>query len=234
MTPEARAARERKQKIFVAVGGIFLLAMLAIQLPKLLGGSGTPVAATTTVTDGTVQPAQPGVVTPIALAGASAATGAGAAVPGKLTSFSAFGKKKKSPFVQLVVTGEAPAGGGEPAGGGKKSDDGGAPSKEFSLGEKQTAPAVTIVSVNGVRETLVPGTAFPASDPVFVLVSERPASKSVRVGVVGGAYAGGSKTTKLKVGKPLTLVNTATGAKYRISLVSVGSGDAQEKAAKSK
>jgi hypothetical protein len=75
---------------------------------------------------------------------------------------------------------------------------------------------------------------FPTSDPVFVLVSEQPEAKSVVVGVVGGAYAGGSKTTKLKVGKPLTLVNTTTGAKYRISLVSVGSGDAPEKPAEQK
>jgi hypothetical protein len=234
VTPEARAARERKQKIFVAVGGIFLLAMLAIQLPKLLGGSGTPVAATTTVTDGTVQPAQPGAVTPIALPGASTATGAGPAVPGKLTSFGAFGTKKKSPFVQLVVTGDVPAGDGKPTDNGKKPAEGGAGSKEFSLGEKQAAPAVTVVSVNGVRQTLVPGTAFPAADPVFVLIDERPASKSLVVGVVGGQYAGGSKTTKLTVGKPLTLVNTATGAKYRISVVSVGSGDAPEKASKPK
>lgn len=232
MTPEARAARERKQKIFVVLGGVFLLVMLAIQLPKLLGGSGTPAAATTT-TGGTVQPAEPGVVTPIALAGASAATGAGPAVPGKLTSFGAFGKKK-SPFVQLVVTGEAPEGDGKPADSGKKPAEGGTGSKEFSQGEKQAAPAVTIVSVNGARQTLEPGAAFPASDPVFVLVAERPASKSVLVGIVGGQYAGGSKTTKLTVGRPLTLVNTTTGAKYKVSLVSVGSGDTLDKPAKSK
>ena len=36
---------------------------------------------------------------------------------------------------------------------------------------------------------------------------------------------GGAKTATLKSGKPLTLVNTATGARYRISLVSVGSGE---------
>ena len=44
------------------------------------------------------------------------------------------------------------------------------------------------------------------------------------MGIAGGAYSGGGKTTTLRIGRPLTLVNTATGARYRISLVSVGSG----------
>jgi hypothetical protein len=90
------------------------------------------------------------------------------------------------------------------------------------------------VSVNGARQTLEPGSTFPAADPVFVLVSEHPESQSVVVGVVGGVYAGGSKTTKLKAGKPLTLVNTTTGAKYKVKLVSVGSGDEPEQPAKPK
>ena len=233
MTPEQRAARERKQKIFVVVGGIFLLGMLAIQLPKLLGGSGEPAAATTT-TPGTVQPEQPGTTAPVVLEG----TAAGQASPGKVSVLGPF--RKKNPFVQLVKTDEAPVSEAAPSSEGKKSDGGGGgdgssgASKGFSTGEKAAAPAVTIVSVNGDRQTIEPGTAFPAADPVFVLVSEQPKSKSVVVGVVGGAYAGGSKTTKLRVGKPLTLVNTATGAKYKITLVSVGSGDATEKAAPSK
>ena len=67
---------------------------------------------------------------------------------------------------------------------------------------------------------------FPTGDPLFVLVAEKPGSKSVVVGIVGGAYSGGAKTTTLKIGKPITLVNTTTGARYKISLVSVGSGDA--------
>ena len=71
---------------------------------------------------------------------------------------------------------------------------------------------------------LEPGAKFPAGDPLFVLVAEKPQSKSVLVGIVGGAYSGGAKTTTLTVGKPLTLVNTTTGARYKISLVSVGNG----------
>jgi hypothetical protein len=83
---------------------------------------------------------------------------------------------------------------------------------------------VTVISVNGARQTLAPGMAFPTADPVFVLVSEQPGAKSVIVSVAGGAYANGDRATKLKLGQPLVLVNTTTGARYRLVLVAVGNG----------
>jgi hypothetical protein len=227
--PDARAARERKQKIFVVVGGIFLLAMLAFQLPRLLGGSGEAASATTS-TPGTEQPAAPGATSPVVLVGAGGRT---PALPGKVVALGAF--ERKNPFVQLVTVGDAVTTDAAPAkGSGQTSDARGDAPKGFSVGEKAAVPAVTIVSVNGARQTLQPGSRFPSSDPVFVLVSEQPKAKTVVVGVVGGAYEGGSKTAKLRVGKPLTLVNTATGATYEVTLVSVGSGDAPEQPASSK
>ncbi len=86
---------------------------------------------------------------------------------------------------------------------------------------------MTIVTVNGARQVLEPGHEVPRR-PIRSSSSSpsSPTSKSVVVGIVGGAYSGGGKTTKLKVGKPITLVNTTTGARYKIALVSVGSGDA--------
>lgn len=225
MTPEVRAARERKQKIFVAVGGLFLVAMLAIQLPKILGGSSSPEAAPVTTTDATGLPAQasPTGTTPVALVAESPEAA-------KITSFSVF--TSKDPFVQQVATQGAPA----PEGSGTTAEKSGGtataevPTKEFATGKPAAAAAATIVTVNGAREVLEAGARFPAEDPLFVLVAEKPDSKAVVVGIVGGAYASGAKTTTLRVGKPLTLVNTVTGAKYKISLVSVGSGDAVEKA----
>jgi hypothetical protein len=41
-------AKERKQKIILAVGGVLLLGVLAFQLPKLMKGSPAPPAAVTT------------------------------------------------------------------------------------------------------------------------------------------------------------------------------------------
>jgi hypothetical protein len=219
VTPEARAARERKQKIFVVVGGLFLLALLAFQLPKLLGGSSSSAASpSTTTTDASAPAARP---TP---SGSPVVLVTGTETS-KLTSLSSFAPK--DPFVQQVVTGN---GLGAAEGDGKTAESGGKSeaTAKFATGKKHVA--VTIVSVNGARQVLEPGMKFPASDPLFVLVAEKPGSKSIVVGIVGGAYAGGAKTTTLKTGKPVTLVNTATGARYKIELVSVGSGDASEQA----
>ena len=221
MTPEARAARERKQKIFVVVGGLFLLAMLAFQLPKLLGGSSSPEAAPVTTAVTPTAPGQPALTgaAPVALVGSTAAG------PGKLTSFSVF--QAKDPFVQQVVSQnglDAAPEGEAKSGGGASTPKAAGSTLKFGTG-RTTAAAVTIVTVNGARQVLEPGMKFPTGDPLFVLVAEKPGSKSVVVGIVGGAYSGGARTTTLKAGKPITLVNTTTGARYKISLVSVGSGD---------
>jgi hypothetical protein len=234
MTPEARAARERKQKIFVVVGGLLLLALLAFQLPKLLGGSPPPESAATESTS--TLPGQ--ITTPT---GTTAGITSPATQPttvaatAKLTSFSLF--RPKDPFVQQVETQSGVEGvstGAAAAGATTKAPKDAAASEKFSTGTKTTAAAATIVTVNGARQVVEPGSRFPSGDPLFVLVAEKPDSKSIVVGIVGGAYSGGDRTTTLKMGKPLTLVNTTTGARYKISLVSVGSGGqaAEQSAAK--
>jgi len=229
-TADARAARERKQKIFVIVGGLLLVGILAIQLPKLLGGSESPSAAATTetttasgeVTTGTTTtPTTTGVAVPTSavLTDTDRPLPVG---PGQLRSFSVF--TRKDPFVQQIAGSTARTSGGDGGGSGVASGEK-PPSKGFTVGGTATA-AVTVISVNGARQTLAAGTAFPASDPVFVLVAEQPDAKSVVIGVAGGAYASGDRTAKLKVGKPLVLVNTTTGARYRLVLVAVGNGAA--------
>jgi hypothetical protein len=229
MTPAERAARERKQKIFVVVGGVLLLGLLAIQLPKLLVGSGsespTAAPAQQSALPGDPAGATPRRVAAVALVDTDRRLGA---TPGKLTSLSVFAAK--DPFVQQVETdssfGETTA---DTAGNVKGVEDKAkTPPKGFTVGSP--AAALTLISVNGARQALEPGAVFPTSDPVFVLVAEQAASKTAVIGVAGGAYAGGAKTTKLKVGKPLTLVNTTTGARYRIVLVAVGSGESAEPA----
>jgi hypothetical protein len=231
VTPEERAARERKQKIFVAVGGIFMVVVLVFfTLPKVLGGGSSPSAAApteaTSAPPGQVAvPTTPGASTP-----PSSPTPAALATP-KLTSFTLF--KPKDPFVQQVKTENGVESTGTPgtvAGKGPGGTKGKTPTTTFSTGHK--AESATIVTVNGERQVLQPGMKFPSADPLFVLVAEKPGAKSVVVGVAGGAYSGGAKTTTLKVGKTLTLVNTTTGARYRITLVSVGSGDSEQPPAK--
>lgn len=224
-----RAARERKQKIFVAVGGVVLLLLLAIQLPKLLGGSSgtSESAAPTTTSPGTVdvEPATGIDPRPVSVVLVDTDRPLPAA-PGKLTSFTVF--SRKDPFVQqvkpetpatTVTTGTA----GTKDGGGEKPVNTG--STGFTVGGTPVA-SVTVISVNGARQALLPGAAFPSSNPVFVLIAEQPKSKTVTIGIAGGAYENGAKGTKLKVGKALVLVNTTTGARYRLVLVAVGDGSA--------
>ena len=237
MTPEARAARERKQKIFVLVGGLLLVGLLAIQLPKLMGGSSSSEATPTEptgVVSGPIGAATTTANAASAAAGSTSVVSASSSVAStpKLSSFSIF--QRKDPFVQQVETGdglEPPA--AEVTKDGKGGAKGDAPTGTFTTGAKGAA-AATIVTVNGARQVLEPGMKFPAGDPLFVLVAEKQGAKSVVVGIVGGAYSGGAKTTTLKIGKPLTLVNTTTGARYKISLVSVGNGDQANGAAAEK
>jgi hypothetical protein len=222
-TAQSRAARERKQKIFVAVGGVVLLGLVAIQLPGYLGGSSSEATSATTTTattetPGPTTPVQPPTSTPVAVTALSTP---------KLHSFSSF--TRKDPFVQQVKPAaaptSAPASPTKPSGTGEKPKET-TTTKGFTVGGDASS-SVTLISVNGVRQALSPGAAFPASDPMFVLIAEKPGAKSVVVGVRGGAYASGAKTTTLKVGKPLVLVNTSTGARYRIVLLAVGDGSTE-------
>jgi hypothetical protein len=217
------------------IGGLLLVGILAIQLPKLLGGSSSSEAAatetTSTVPGQIVAPPVSGTTT-ATLGATPAAQPTTVSATSKLSSFSVF--RPKDPFVQQVATEGSTAGPagatGDTAGSATGATGGGstkgptdAGTQKFSTGPKAAA-AATIVNVNGTRQVVEPGARFPASDPLFVLVAEKPQSKSIVVGIVGGAYSGGAKTTTLRVGKPLAFVNTATGARYKITLVSVGNG----------
>ena len=60
---------------------------------------------------------------------------------------------------------------------------------------------------------------FPEQEDLFVLVSLK--GKTAKIAVSGGAFTDG-QTITLKLGKNLTLVNTATGARYALKLLYVG------------
>jgi hypothetical protein len=216
MTPEARAARERKQKIFVVIGGLVLLALLAFQLPKLLGGSGSsaaPATETTTVAGETGSATPSPTAAPAALVNTDPGLEPG---PGQVGTFTVF--KSKDPFVQQVVAPnptavQAPV--QEPAAKPK-------PTAKGFKGRAVTAGKTTIVSVNGNRHVLEPGSTFPPANPVFVLVSEQPKAKTVVIGLPSGEYADGAGKRRLRAGTPLVLVNKATGKRYTLTLVAVG------------
>lgn len=246
---KAKEARQKKIAIGGAVILCLVLVIQGPKTLKMLKGpEPTPVAApaptdSATPVPGAAAPAPAGGSAPAAdlssLADSDLAPVAG---DGQLVTFERFASK--DPFVpQAVVTPDpepAPAapsdaaadgGGGTdgpaPGDGSDPVDGGFTPAAEDGSGAGSptpTAPAlasVTSISVNGSAEDVEVEKTFPAEQPTFVLVSLAKDGKSVELGIAGGTYADGGETIELKVGKPLTLQNTADGTRYELELLAV-------------
>ena len=232
-------AKAKRQKIIAAVGGVLLLGVLAIQVPrtmKMLNQQAPPpppAAAPSTV------PSDPSVLpTPGTVGGGAApsASGDGTLVDsdisptpstGQLVVFGRFASK--DPFQQQIEeNATAPSGAESDAEGSPtpKPDDPAVPPGTLtpSSPSKPSGPSAAagtaIIAVNGVEETVLVGGEFPKDSPVFRLV--RLTKTEAKVGIAGGAFASGSPTVSLEKGKTLTLVNTADGTRYELKLVSIG------------
>jgi hypothetical protein len=218
LDPKAKAKR---QKIIAAVGGVLLLGILAIQVPRTMkmlhpkapppppaaapaapptsaspSGSSVPVVVNT---DGKLSDSEP---TP------SAGT-SGLISFGRFASKDPFEQQINADSVSLTPVDTSPRAGGngpqlpgtEPAG----------PTPNAPL------PTSAEISVNGVSETVGVGKDFPAADPIFHVVVLT--ANAARISIVGGTYTNGAPTITLVKGKPLTLMNTADGSRYRLELV---------------
>ena len=232
-------AKAKRQKIIAGVGGVILLGVLAIQVPrtmKMLNQQAPPpppAAAPSTV------PSDPSVLpTPGTVGGGAApsASGGGTLVDsdisptpstGQLVVFGRFASK--DPFQQQIDENPSASSGGEAETGGpptKKPDEPAVPPGSVTPGSPSTpsgpsaAAGTAVIAVNGVEETVQVGGEFPKDSPVFRLV--KLTKTEAKVGIAGGAFASGSPTVSLKKGKTLTLVNTADGTRYELKLVSVG------------
>ena len=146
MTPDARAARERKQKIFVVVGGLFLLAMLAVPAAEAPGGSGASCRRDDARRgDGAARPGRAPDSRRARRLERRRACG-----PGKLTSFGVFTEEESvrpAGRHRRHAAGDAAAA----AGGEKKGEPEGDTARRSSRpARRPRPPAVTIVTVNGV------------------------------------------------------------------------------------
>jgi len=190
--------------------------------PPALGGSATSGAsvasATATSVDGVNDPSNP--LPPAA---------------GQLVSFSKF--QSKDPFHQQITNCESGADSGSDSGGSSAcaSVTKAAAKKTPAPGGAVFAKAVTAkpaaagfapakvtnatIAVNGIANKVSVGSSFPASSPVFTLVSLTP--RAAKVGIAGGNYENGAATVTLAKGKTLTLMNTADGTRYVLRLVAV-------------
>jgi hypothetical protein len=169
--------------------------------PTLSGGGGFPTTTTATPPNGSSQLVD--AVPP------SAGTG-------QLQSFSLF--ESKDPFN---------AGGPGSTSTGTKSSSGGSSSGGSKSKPPKTPPAPptapptsAVISVNGTSEAVGAGSNFPAASPVFQLISLT--ASTAKVAVAGGSYATGAATLTLKVNTPVTLVNTADGTRYTLTLMPQG------------
>jgi hypothetical protein len=260
---DAVAQRARRQKIFVAVGGVVLIALLAIQGPKVLkqlNGSGAAAPAETAEipASSAVAPSSSGSTTPAPVASRSSAvlvgvpvtaSGSPEAEEGQLSSFSRF--EAKDPFEPNVSAEEAaPASAKAPSSsygpraqtkqGPAATPDtaadtatdtsasavGGVVAPAAPAGTSATSQPVTnaTIAVNGKSQQLVVKDHFPKPEKTFVLVGLT--DGAAKVGVAGGSFTDGA-TVALKIGKQVTLVDTATGARYVLKLLYLGSAPEQ-------
>ena len=189
--------------------------------PPALGGSGASVAsATATSVDGVSDPSNP--LPPAA---------------GQLVSFSKF--QSKDPFHQQITncedgtdSGSGPGSSGSSAcaavtkAAAKKTPGSGAAVSAKAATAKPAAAALATakvtnatITVNGLANQVSVGSSFPASSPVFTLVTLTP--RAATIGIAGGNYENGAATITLAKGKTLTLMNTADGTRYVLRLVAV-------------
>lgn len=238
---DLRAAKDRRAKKMAIGGAVLLVAVLAFELPHYLGGkSSSPSAAGTTTSSTTPGSAVPSATgTPVATAPGTAAAATAAPVTAstklpnsdvapvrtksQLYSFDTFAGK--DPFVQQVSTEQPGSAGSSPAGTSSPAPSSSAPPQTASSTNVQQTSARTLASsgvatiqVNGKSETVRVGKSFPSANPVFTLVSL--SHGSANIGIANGSYTSGAQTVRLSNGRSITLVDTASGVRYTVRLLS--------------
>jgi hypothetical protein len=203
-TVDPQTVKAAKQKKLLLVLAPVLLALIAWQGPKsykALTGSDAaavapPPAVTTTPTS--TGPTTTGPTTLTELRDTDLPL---EALDGQLISFSRF--SGRDPFDQS----NAPEGTSTGTGTGSGGTTSG-----------QTANTAEL-EVNGTKEKVALDRSFPASDPVFKLVSIQ--GQTANVGLVSGKFSGGSSTIAINVGETLVLVSDPDKTRYVIKLMSV-------------
>jgi hypothetical protein len=227
-------AKARKQKIIAGVLGVLFLGVLAYEVPSLMKSMNkkpppvTSAAATPAPVSGAPVSGGPVTAAPVSapvastLSDSDPATQAGS---GQLLSFDRF--SSKDPFVQQVdaaaCTPDATSSGAQTC---APATPPPAPAPKVKPPPPTPAPppppvsALTRarISINGSSELVDVGKTFPASDPVFRLVSAT--KNTAKIGIAGGSLSTGGATATLTKGKKVVLMNTADGTRYELVLVS--------------
>jgi hypothetical protein len=227
-------AKQKKQKILAAVLGVAFLGVMAFQVPrvmKMMKGPAPAVAQTSTTTTpagGTPTLAAPTLGGAQETGPTTGSTGSLAATTvtvqdGQLASFSRF--TSKDPFAQQLS--DTPSSGSSPASSGGSSSGGASGSGVPPVPGDAPAPGSAVISVNGTLYSVATSTDFPQPTPtdstvvpIFHLVSVT--AHTAKISIAGGSYATGAKTITLRENKPVTLMNTADGTRYTLTLKPLG------------
>lgn len=234
-------ARQKKMLIMLAPVFLGLVAWQGPGILKAFSGSEptpapaaapastTPIDPTAAAAPSTAAPATPPAATGGALPDTDVPVAAGA---DQLVTFDRF--VGKDPFKQQVSAKEDSSSGGNapPAGADTGSGDGSGnggsnggtpppltPPPGGGGGGSPDRAGVATIDVNGTPETAGVGDVFPASEPIFRIVSL--SAKSAKIGLVTGEFSTGRPTITLKLGQSLTLVSQPDGLRYTITLVRV-------------
>jgi hypothetical protein len=233
-----REAKDKRAKKLAIGGAVLLVAVLAFEIPHVMkksgGSSNSAAPATTTTAAGTSAAPASSATTATGTATAATLPATSTKLPNsdvaptrlksQLLAFSEFASK--DPFVQQVSAADITSSpsSGSSSGGSAGGSGGGGGSSSFTAPAQQTASrtlaqtgAVTL-QVNGKVQTVRVGASFPTSNPLFKLVAVT--HGGVRIGIANGSYATGAQTVTLGAGRSLTLVDTADGVRYKVTLVS--------------
>lgn len=205
--------RDRRAKIMLAVLGVVLLGVVALQLPKFMhsgGGGGTPSAAPSTTTP----------TSPTALVSAPAT--------GQLQQFSRFAPK--NPFRSQVAqqttgpTSTTPATATPTAAAASKPKPKKSTPSPITISVRQQ-PAVplgprvpaALLLINGKKRVVPLDGAYPTKHPLFKVVAL--GGNALWIQLIGGSLANGSQTIKLERRRRVTLENATVGMKMVLTLI---------------
>jgi len=256
---DLKAAKAAKQKKLVIVGSVMLLGLLAFSVPKTMKmlhpekraykhkkSHVQSAAGTTTSPAPMLVPSTPVSNTALVLTAQLAPP----AREGQLSVLSAR-FKSKDPFHQLIdedsasssstdtttttATPAEPSTTDEPS---LKVVPSSVPETKPSAApaapaapdvRKVTLPFLSaVISVNGERQGVDVKVDFPTEAPLFHLISLT--KTTAKISVSGGSLESGKSTLTLRRGKPLTLVNTADGTRFRLVLKSTSKSAAAKPA----
>jgi hypothetical protein len=225
-TADKLKAKSAKQKKIAIVGVVLLVVLLVVQVPKTMkmlnNKPKAPVVEATPTTPVTTTP-QTGATGAAAApaSSASAPTQLVSAValspdPGQLRTFERFASK--DPFVVQASATPAPPSPPTPS-----SSTTATTTTPVAITPPAPLPTSAVISLNGVLMSVTVSSQFPISGPVFDRVGAlfelvSLTRTSAKVTIVGGSYADGAPALTLRVGKPVTLQNTADGTRYTLVL----------------